>query len=67
MIAQKEEKTMFGGGRFLKRFIAESEKVKDVFSKIEFNCYKPILENIIREGMFRMIKEITQKERKADE
>ena len=39
----------------------------DVFSKIEFNCYKPILENIIREGMFRMIKEITQKERKDDE
>lgn len=41
--------------------------VIEVFDNLSLNCYKPIIKNIICEGMYKVIKDITKNEGKTNE
>lgn len=41
--------------------------VIEVFENLSLNCYKPIIKNIICEGMYKVIKDITKNEGKTNE
>ncbi len=54
--AYTKEEAMDRAGEAMNLTLSE---MTDCFEKIEFNCFKEILSNIVFEGMYRIIKEIT--------